>query len=70
MSEKGAFGAFLEAYGKDTRKARKIAAILTLLWLVLLIPVALGFHGIALQVLMGYSVIAFLPWIWFGIKAI
>ncbi len=70
MSEKGAFGAFLEAYGKDTRKARKIAAILTLLWIVLLIPVALGSHGIALQVLMAYSAIAFLPWIWFGIKAI
>ncbi len=65
-----AFARFAEAYGKDVRKSRKVAAILTILWMILFIPVVLGSHGIALQILIVYSVIAFLPWGWFIVKAI
>ncbi len=70
MSEQSAFSRFAQVYGQDVRKARKAAAVLTVLWLLLLIPVLLGSHGIALAVLMGYSVVAFLPWGWFMAKAI
>ncbi len=70
MSEPSAFSRFAQAYGQDVRKARKAAAILTVLWLLLLIPVILGSHGIALTVFIAYSVVAFLPWGWFVAKAI
>ena len=70
MGEQGAFARFAEAYGKDRRKARKAAAALTGIWVILLLPVLAGLHGIPLQLLIGYSVVAFLPWGWFMAKAI